>query len=86
MRGRINGRALPVAPPALRTDLQTFIDNLKASPLVDDVVLRNVTADPKGPAFGQRFDAWFSVVITPESLLQKLIVSPEPLDMDWSSP
>ena len=63
--GRTTGRALPLRPPDLRTELQSFVDDLKASPLFDEIVLRHVTADPSGPAAGQRFEAVFSLVLLP---------------------
>jgi Tfp pilus assembly protein PilN len=66
LKGRATGRALPIRPPDLQTELQGYVDQLKASPLLQDVELLNVTADPMGPEAGQRFDVSFIVLFGPE--------------------
>jgi Tfp pilus assembly protein PilN len=67
MTGRISGRASPIPGAGTQTELEPFVEALKNSPLIENVVLRNVQVSSLGPTSGQRFDAAFDAVETPET-------------------
>ncbi len=64
-RGRLNGEAARVRAGAAATELETYIDALKRSPLLETVVPRTVEVLTGGAGAGQRFEIIFDLVAAP---------------------
>jgi Tfp pilus assembly protein PilN len=60
--GTLAGFAFPSTKDAHRTDLESFIEAMKGSPLFTDVVLGNVQIKATGASDGQQFHASFDTV------------------------
>ena len=60
--GSVSGYAFQRSPDTQRTDLEAFIDQLRSSPLFEDVVLGNVNKGTIKQAEGERFDATFVMI------------------------
>jgi Tfp pilus assembly PilM family ATPase/Tfp pilus assembly protein PilN len=65
MSGRLYGHAALVGGTG-RTELEPFIEAIKASPLFANAVLRNVEVNRAGGQSGQRFEATFQVIPVPD--------------------
>ncbi len=66
MAARLYGRAAH-AEGRERTDLESFIEALKSSPLFVNAVLKNVEVGTAGDRSGQRFEATFDVIMAPDA-------------------
>ncbi len=63
---RLYGRAIQVDAETGRTEVERFVKALKASPLFDEVNLRNVERSLFEGRFGERFDASFQAILAPD--------------------
>jgi Tfp pilus assembly PilM family ATPase/Tfp pilus assembly protein PilN len=60
-----------------RTELESFIEAIKASPLFGNAVLKNVEVGTAGGRSGQRFEATFDVLLAPDITLPPELASGE---------